>query len=330
MRLMKMKKGKQLTRVQLEGEGTYECSATGLVFEVSEQALVRYSVLSWFQFSEFLGDSWRPAGSIYDVDVVNKDSSVLKFILFPHTLFLTEPDYALSFSVLHVKGSHATIESTVDFTTRHVKWCVSSLSAAGPIILRSVQAEHQGAVLIYKERSKKRNKYFFQVYLASNNASEIKAIEETVQSSKQEWIKINKPPTCKLEEKYYHLTSVPDRKIEPSKLQFVTELLPMKQFSEARFDEGPPFKLILKDSFDSDEPIWFATISKDDLNGEKKLKLCEFFRRLFCRKKTHTDNIKLTETLSTDTAQLLQTPTANNKPTSAQSSSQGSESCLEL
>ena len=46
------------------------------------------------------------------------------------------------------------------------------------------------------------------------------------------------------------------------KLQFVTELLPMKQFSEARFDEGPPFKLILKDSLDSDEHIWFATISK--------------------------------------------------------------------
>jgi hypothetical protein len=65
------------------------------VFEVSEQALVRYSVLSWFQFSEFLGDSWRPAGSIYDVDVVdkdpsslNKDSSVLKFIHFPHSLCL--------------------------------------------------------------------------------------------------------------------------------------------------------------------------------------------------------------------------------------------------
>ena len=75
-------------RVQLEGEGTYECSATGLVFEVSEQALVRYSVLSWFQFSEFLQDSWRPAGSIYDVDVVNKDPSVLKFIHFPHSLCL--------------------------------------------------------------------------------------------------------------------------------------------------------------------------------------------------------------------------------------------------
>ena len=92
--------------------------------------------------------------------------------------FSTEPEHELSFSVLHVKGSHATIESTVDFTTRHVKWCVSSLSAAGPIIRSSVQAKHYGAVLIYKERNKKRDKYFFQVYLASNNASEIKVMKQ--------------------------------------------------------------------------------------------------------------------------------------------------------
>ncbi|CAL8349674.1 unnamed protein product [Arctogadus glacialis] len=148
--------------VQLEGEGTYECSATGLVFEVSEQALVRYSVLSWFQFSEFRQDSWRPAGSIYDVDVVNKDSSVLKFIHFPHSLCLAEPLHELSFSVLHVKDRHANIESTVDFTASHVKWRVSSLSLLG-LILNSIRrcflsiwnVKHHGLVLIYKELNKK-------------------------------------------------------------------------------------------------------------------------------------------------------------------------------
>ncbi|CAL8333163.1 unnamed protein product [Boreogadus saida] len=103
----------------------------GLVFEVSEQALVRYSVRSWSEFSEFLGDSWRPAGSVYDVDVVNKDPSVLKFIHFPHSLCLAEPEHELSFSVLHVKERHANIETTVDFTASHVKWSVSSLSPPG-------------------------------------------------------------------------------------------------------------------------------------------------------------------------------------------------------
>lgn len=75
-------------RVQLEGEGTYECSVTGLVFEAAERVLVRYSVLSWSRFSTFLPDSWKFAGPIFNVDTVNKDASVLKSIQFPHSLCL--------------------------------------------------------------------------------------------------------------------------------------------------------------------------------------------------------------------------------------------------
>ncbi|XP_056466650.1 uncharacterized protein LOC130405536 isoform X8 [Gadus chalcogrammus] len=260
--------------VQLEGEGTYECSATGLVFEVSEQALVRYSVLSWFQFSEFLGDSWRPAGSIYDVDVVNKDPSVLKFIHFPHSLCLAEPEHELSFSVLHVKGSHADIESTVDFTESHVKWRVSSLSAVGLIIPSSLQGKHHGAVLVYKEGN---HKYFFQVYLGVNSESEIKAIEEQVNKSRKKCIRIYKPAPCKSQlvaGKNYHLTSEPEGKVEPSELKFNTDVIGLKGFSEARFDEHPPFRLFLMDSVNKkrrncDKPLWSATITEEDLNSEE-------------------------------------------------------------
>ncbi|XP_030236030.1 uncharacterized protein LOC115560682 [Gadus morhua] len=168
-------------QVQLEGEGTYECSATGLVFEVSEQALVRYSVLSWFQFSEFLKDSWRPAGSIYDVRVVNKDPSVLKFIHFPHSLCLTEPGRDLSFNVLHVKDHHPNPESTVGFTASHVKWRVSSLSLLG-LILRSIyqwMVKRHAMVLIYKELNKK--DFIFHVYLGSNSSSEFKVTKNNGQ-----------------------------------------------------------------------------------------------------------------------------------------------------
>ena len=72
-----------VSRVQLEDEGTYECSVTGLVFEASERVLVRYSVLSWSKFGAFLRDSWKFAGPIFNVDTVNKDASVLKSIQFP-------------------------------------------------------------------------------------------------------------------------------------------------------------------------------------------------------------------------------------------------------
>ena len=69
----------------------------------------------------------------------------------------TEPEHELSFSVLHVKDRHASIESTVDFTASHVKWRVSSLSPVGVIIPSSQQGTHHGAVLVYKEGN---HKYF--------------------------------------------------------------------------------------------------------------------------------------------------------------------------
>ncbi|XP_056468394.1 uncharacterized protein LOC130406731 isoform X2 [Gadus chalcogrammus] len=266
-------------QVQLEGEGTYECSATGLVFEVSEQALVQYSVLSWSKFSEFLPDSWRPAGSIYDVHVVNKDPSVLQFIHFPHSLCLAEPELELSFRVLHVKGRQPKIEPTVDFTASHFKWRVSSLCLLAPIIPESQKMKHHALVLIYKELNKyHKNKFVFHVFLASNNDSEIQAIEEQVNKSRKKCIKIVKPAVCRLEEKFYHLTSEPERNIEPPKLEFVTEVLALKGFSEARFGERPPFRLFLMDS-DCDELLWSATINKDDWNGEKS-NLSKIFRFL--------------------------------------------------
>lgn len=87
-------------RVQLEGEGTYECSLTGLVFEAAERVLVRYSVLSWSKFSSFLRDSWKFAGPIFNVDTVNKDASVLKSIQFPHSLCLAGENGRRSHSFL--------------------------------------------------------------------------------------------------------------------------------------------------------------------------------------------------------------------------------------
>ncbi|CAL8333322.1 unnamed protein product [Boreogadus saida] len=265
--------------VQLEGEGTYECSATGLVFEVSEQALVRYSVLSWFQFSEFLPDSWRPAGSVYDVDVVDKDSSVLKFIHFPHSLCLAEPEHELSFSVLHVKDRHPNFELTVDFTASHVKWRVSSLCTLG-LILSSIRGcflsiwnwKHHGLVLIYKELNKK--DFILQVYLGSNSSSEIKAIEEQVLKARKNGTRITetyKHLTCRLEEKFYCLASEPEGQIEPTNLEFTTAVLGLKGFFRVRFRKLPPFRLFLKDSL-INEPLPFLifTIEEDDWHSEEK------------------------------------------------------------
>ncbi|KAI3354222.1 hypothetical protein L3Q82_018756, partial [Scortum barcoo] len=260
-------------RVQLEGEGTYECSITGLVFEASERVLVRYSVLSWSKFGAFLPDSWKFAGPIFNVDTVNKDASVLKSIQFPHSVCLADPENEMSFSVLHVKDNRPLIEPTVDHSGSHVKWNVTSLSPVGPIIQTSQSVEHHGVVLVYKQLrgDDNNNNYSFHIYLATNSASDIKDIGKQVRSYKSRYIPIDKPPTCKLDEGTYRLVSEPEGDIKPQDLKFTLAVTKMKGYFEAFFEEPPPFKLSLIENT-TEETVWSATIREGDCvdNTEKK------------------------------------------------------------
>ncbi|XP_041851566.1 uncharacterized protein si:dkeyp-97b10.3 isoform X2 [Melanotaenia boesemani] len=259
-------------QVQLEGEGTYECSVTGLVFEATERVLVRYSVLSWSKFGAFLRDSWKFAGPIFNVDTVNKDASVLKSLQFPHSVCLSHPEDDMKFSVLHIKDNRPLIEPTVDHSGSHVKWNVSSLSPVGPIIQTSQHVEHHGVVLVYKQLGCD-NSYSFHVYLATNSASDIKDIGKQVRSYKNRYIKIDKPPTCKLDEGTYRLLSEPEGEIKPQDLKFTLAVTKMKGYFEAFFEQAPPFKLSLIE-INTEETVWSATIREGDCvdNTETKPK----------------------------------------------------------
>uniref|UniRef100_A0A3B5ADE0 Uncharacterized LOC103369732 n=2 Tax=Stegastes partitus TaxID=144197 RepID=A0A3B5ADE0_9TELE len=258
-------------QVQLEGEGTYECSVTGLVFEASEPVLVRYSILSWSKFGSFLRDSWKFAGPIFNVDTVNKDASVLKSIQFPHSVCLAHPENEMTFSVLHIKNNRPLIEPTVDHSGSHVKWNVTSLSPVGPIIQTSQGVEHHGVVLVYKQLGSDNNNYSFHVYLATNSSSDIKDIRKQVQGYKNRYIRIDKPPTCKLDEGTYRLLSEPEGEIKPQDLKFTLAVTKMKGYFEAFFEQAPPFKLSLIE-INTEETVWSATIREGDCvnNSEQK------------------------------------------------------------
>ncbi|XP_029301503.1 uncharacterized protein LOC115017323 [Cottoperca gobio] len=259
-------------QVQLEGEGTYECSLTGLVFEASESVLVQYSVLSWSKFGAFLQDSWKFAGPIFNVDTVNKDASVLTSIQFPHSVCLADPDNGMTFSILHMKDNRPLIEPTVDHSGSHVKWNVTSLSPVGPIIQTSQSVEHHGVVLVYKQLgSDNNNNYSFHVYLATNSSSDIKDIAKQVQGYKSRYIRIEKPPTCKLDEGTYRLLSEPEGEIKPQDLKFTLAVTKMKGYFEAFFEQPPPFKLSLIE-INTEATVWSATIREGDCVDNTKKK----------------------------------------------------------
>ncbi|XP_072525324.1 uncharacterized protein [Salminus brasiliensis] len=249
-------------QLMLEDEGVYECSETGLVFEVSQKVQIRYSVLSWSKFGTYLNDSWKFAGPIFDVDC---DPSILKSIQFPHSLCLADRDNEVKFSVLHVKNNQGLIEPSVDHSRSHIKWSVSSLSPVGPIVQTTKPAEHHGVVLVYKEVGQT-DSYSFRVYLATNNHSDIKDIQREVRSSKKRYMKIEKPPTCQklLEEnRKYRLVSESQGDITPEDIQFTLAVVKMKGYFEAFFEQRPPFKLSLMET-DSEQTVWSATIREGD------------------------------------------------------------------
>ncbi|XP_067102384.1 uncharacterized protein si:dkeyp-97b10.3 isoform X2 [Osmerus mordax] len=248
-------------QLQLEDEGVFQCSVTGLVFEVSEKVLLRYSILSWSKFGKFLTDAWSCAGPIFNVDCVNKDSTVLKSIQFPHTLCLADPDSQVSFRVLHLKAGRPLMEPCVDHSGSHVKWCVSSLSPVGPVAQASPAQRHHAVVLLYRERGLKA--HCFRVYLAPNNSSDIKDIGKEVRSSNRKFQKVDKPPTCSLDERTYRLLTEPEGEITPEELSFTLAVTKLKGYFEVFFDHSPPFKLSLMET-ESDQTIWSTYIREED------------------------------------------------------------------
>lgn len=86
---------------------------------------------------------------------------------------LTDHDANMTFRVLHVKSSGALLEATVDHSTTHVKWRVSSLSPVGPVIQSEETVYHHGAVILYKAIDHNPS-LSFRVYIATNNESFIK------------------------------------------------------------------------------------------------------------------------------------------------------------
>uniref|UniRef100_A0A3B3VRE7 Death domain-containing protein n=1 Tax=Poecilia latipinna TaxID=48699 RepID=A0A3B3VRE7_9TELE len=220
-------------QMQLEAEGSYECSVTGLVFEASEPVLVRYSVLSWSKFGSFLSNSWKFAGPIFDIDTVNKEASVLTSIHLPHSVCLarkSNSDRFVLFRILHVVDE-AFIEPPSDYSGSHVKWSVRSLSPVCPIIPADEQAEYHGAVLIYKRINT--NNHIFHVYLALNNISAIKV--GTIYLG----TRLNFP-------------------VFLQELEFTLAEIQLIGFFEVVFDDQPPFEWSLMKS--TDEVVWSAVI----------------------------------------------------------------------
>ncbi|XP_040492508.1 uncharacterized protein LOC103677367 [Ursus maritimus] len=272
--------------LKLDAEGTYQCTETGLMFEVNRKVDIKYCVLSWSKYADLVVKPWVVGGPLFDVKC---DPTCLTSIQFPHSLCLGHHDANMTFKVLHVNSSGASLESTVDHSTTHVRWRVSSLSPVGPVIQSEETVYHHGAVILYKAIDPNPS-LSFRVYIATNNESFIKDISKSVKHSSKKFMKIDKPPVCqKLLQngKKYRLISEPEAEITPEEIEFVDgSLLKLKSYIEVYLEQPVEFKLLLVE-MDSEEIVWKAklrecdwvqhdqnqNISKRTTNGNRRRKM---------------------------------------------------------
>ncbi|XP_070263000.1 NACHT, LRR and PYD domains-containing protein 1a-like isoform X1 [Myotis yumanensis] len=249
--------------LKVDTEGVYECTETGLIFEVNRKVDIKYCVLSWSKYADLVVKPWAVGGPMFDVKC---DPACLTSIQFPHSLCLGRHDANMTFRVLHVKNSEASLECIVDHSATHVRWHVSSLSPVGPVIQSEETLYHHGAVILYKVIDQNPS-LSFRVYVATNNESYIKDIAKAVKHSSKKFMKIDKPPVClKLLEhgKKYRLVSEPEADITPEEIEFVDgSLLKLKSYIEVYLEQPMEFKLLLVET-DSDEIVWKAKLRECD------------------------------------------------------------------
>ncbi|XP_043558018.1 uncharacterized protein si:dkeyp-97b10.3 isoform X1 [Chiloscyllium plagiosum] len=250
--------------MKLDHEGSYQCVATGLVFEVTGKVDIIYSILSWYKYDTFLKEKWKLCGPLFEV---KSDPALLKSIYFPHSLCLSDHSADLQFGILHIKDKKPKIEPVVDHSTTHVHWNVSSLSPVGPICnTPSDVIQHHGVVLIYKIINSYQS-LLFHVYMATNNHSVIKDITKAEKYSKQKSVKIDKPTPCHkklITGKTYRLLSNPQADITPGEIAF-EDMTPLKckGYFEVFLEQPEDFQLTLMD-VDSGETMWTSKLRECD------------------------------------------------------------------
>ncbi|XP_038273705.1 caspase recruitment domain-containing protein 8-like isoform X9 [Dermochelys coriacea] len=250
--------------LKLEAEGTYQCTVTGLIFDVTKAAVIKYSVLSWSKYADYVKKPWIVGGPIFDVSC--DSASVLTSIQFPHSLSLNDHESDMTFKVLHIKSTGPAFEPSVDHSVTHVKWHVSSFSPVGPVIQTQEPVQYNGAVILYKVVNNHPS-LSFRVYVATNNDSFIKDISKSVKHSDKKFIKIDKPPVClkRLQNgKRYRLISESEAEITPEEIEFVDgSLLKLKSYIEVYLEQPMEFTLSLIE-LESEEIVWKAKLRECD------------------------------------------------------------------
>ncbi|XP_053938459.1 caspase recruitment domain-containing protein 8-like isoform X2 [Cuculus canorus] len=179
-------------RAELPGEGVYQCSITGLAFEVKSAVTITYSYASWTtHLSEVDQGTLMPAGPLFHIEV---QRGVVKKVFLPHFICLTECTDTGPCLIAHFKSGKMTLEKPTLLIPFYAVLENPSFSLLG-VLWRTVFSSSSSVpvhslVLIFQQLSAANTT--LHLYLIPDDKSVKQAIEKQEMDWKSKFIP--KPP----------------------------------------------------------------------------------------------------------------------------------------
>ncbi|XP_077411271.1 NACHT, LRR and PYD domains-containing protein 1b allele 3-like [Vanacampus margaritifer] len=207
---------KETYHLQCFRAGRYQCTATGLGFDVDGEGDVRYSVVTW-DVDLLQSHCKEPAGPLFDIQC---ERLTVRRLYLPHCEILSGAEVGHPLSVAHMSGEGLEVITPEDTTHTHVIVKISGCSAFG--LMRSEEAPLR-PIRALVEISVNPNLPAINVFLLPENVVQDKMRRQRARNNGNERF-IDTISDCKLvPEQLYTLTSVTNLEnvlIQPDKAPF--------------------------------------------------------------------------------------------------------------
>ncbi|NWQ97092.1 NLR1A protein, partial [Burhinus bistriatus] len=179
-------------RAHLPGAGVFQCSITGLSFEVKSAVTIAYRYATWTRhLTKADQEMWVPAGPLFGIKV---QPGVVQAVHLPHFICLTEDVNSSLCSIAHFKSGKMTLERPIRLTDSSAVLENPSFSLLGVLWrrLRSTlnSLPVHSLVLIFQQLSAANTT--LHLYLIPDD----KSVKQAIEKQEMDWNSklIPKPP----------------------------------------------------------------------------------------------------------------------------------------
>ncbi|NXG55278.1 CARD8 protein, partial [Hemiprocne comata] len=179
-------------RAHLPGEGIFQCSITGLGFQVKSAVIITYRFATWTShLSEADQEMWMPIGPLFHI---NAQPRVVQTVYLPHFICMAAITETHRCSIAHFKSGKMTLERPTRLTTSAAILEKPSFSLLG-VLWRSLSSNIKllpvhSLVLLFQQLSAA--KTTLHLYLIPDD----KSLKQAIEKQEMKWNSkvIPKPP----------------------------------------------------------------------------------------------------------------------------------------